>query len=661
MAQATAGAGSASMETGRPIHTGRIFWASFLTLIAAGIGFAVRGGILGDWGAQFGFTKSELGSITGGGLAGFGITIIICSFFADQIGYKTLLSGAFILHVLSAVLTLAATPVFAAAGKDATYWTLYVGMFMFALGNGLCEAAINPLVATLYPKNKTHYLNILHAGWPAGLVLGAVMAFLFAGPGAAITHLRWDSLIATFLVPAVWYGLIVLKEKFPSSETHAAGLTIGDQITAVIAPMFIFLILIHAMVGYVELGTDSWIANILNNVVGNMSLLLFVYISSLMFILRFFAGPIVHRINPLGLLFVAACCGAVGLFMLGSFKTGTMLVIAGTIFALGKTFYWPTMLGVAGEQFPKSGALGMGLLGGFGMMSAGWLGGPGIGYKQDRNAADYLQEKPEFKEVYARYKAEEPNHFLFFKEITGLNGARVAVLADNGGSLKADIDALSKSKKHVWDDENLLGLKAWWQGLAPIEVVETTKVMAEKKKDKLPALLRTDRAATLGVAIAAAKAKEAELAKGAAADKVKAADEAATKAREAATKDGDTAETVELAGVNARMGELSKGADADKSKKAEDAAEAAEALARKAVGDGGKLGAMAYAHNDDQIVKDANIYGGQQALKITAAVPATMAVCYLLLVMYFVSKGGYKQIHLTGEQVSGGVEGPQEH
>src|SRR5690349_12617008 len=148
MAQVTTGVGSASLGADRPINTKQIFWGSFLTLIAAGIGFAVRGGILGDWGAQFGFTKSELGTITGGGLAGFGITIIICSLFADRVGYKALLSGAFVLHVLSAVLTLAATPVFNASGKDATYWTLYVGMFMFALGNGLCEAAINPLVAT---------------------------------------------------------------------------------------------------------------------------------------------------------------------------------------------------------------------------------------------------------------------------------------------------------------------------------------------------------------------------------------------------------------------------------------------------------------------------------------------------------------------------------
>jgi len=572
MAQATAGAGISPLEA-RPIHTGRIFWASFLTLIAEGMGFGVRTGILADWGGQFGFTKSELGSITGGGLAGFGVTIIICSFFADRIGYKAILLGAFVLHALSAVLTLCATPVFHAAGRDATYWTLYIGMFMFALGNGLCEAAINPLVATLYPKNKTHYLNILHAGWPAGLVIGALIGFLFVGDQAFFTHLRWEIPIATFLIPAVWYGLIVIKERFPRSETHAAGVSLGEQITAVLAPIFIFLILIHAMVGYVELGTDSWISNILNNVVGNYSLLLFIYISMLMFILRFFAGPIVHRINPLGLLFVAACCGATGLFMLGSFKTGAMLVVAGTIFALGKTFYWPTMLGVAGEQFPKSGALGMGLLGGFGMLSAGLLGGPGIGYKQDRNASNYLKDNTQYVQVYDRYKAEGSNQFLFFKPITGLDGSKVAVLQDNGAQLATDIKNLEKAGKKLSDDKNLSTLDAWWYG--------------------------TDSKATATVAAAVEKLKGDEAAK-------------------------------------------------------------AEAAARAALSDAPKLGAKAYAAEDRPVILDANIYGGQQALKITAGVPVTMAACYLLLVLYFVAKGGYKQIHLTGEQASGGVEGPME-
>ena len=269
-------------------HQNKIFIASFLTLIAAGVGFAVRGAILDDWAAQFGFTKADLGEITGFGLAGFGVTIIICSFFADKVGYKALLAGAFVLHLASGIITLCATPVFNASGRGATYWCLSISMLMFALGNGLCEAVINPLVATLYPRQKTHYLNILHAGWPGGLILGGLLAYAFAGPGAAITHLRWEIPMAFFLVPTVAYGILAFPEKFPISEARAAGVGYSQMLKEFAAPLLLFLLFIHALVGYVELGTDSWITNIMNNVIAGRALLLFVYTSGIMFVLRFF-------------------------------------------------------------------------------------------------------------------------------------------------------------------------------------------------------------------------------------------------------------------------------------------------------------------------------------------------------------------------------------
>ena len=148
------------------------------------------------------------------------------------------------------------------------------------------------------------------------------------------------------------------------------------MVVSLFAPLLVFLFLIHAMIGYVELGTDGWIQNIMKNTIANKASLLLAYTSILMFILRFFAGPIVHRINPLGLLLAAACCGAIGLYLLGTVATGIMIVVAATIFALGKTFYWPTMLGVIGERFPRGGAVAMGISGGIGMLSAGFLGGP---------------------------------------------------------------------------------------------------------------------------------------------------------------------------------------------------------------------------------------------------------------------------------------------
>ena len=386
--------GGISEPTITPTQKKAIYFASIMTLIATGVGFGVRGAILGKWGGQFGFTKTDLGYITGGGLTGFGITIIAFSFFADLIGFKKLLIGAFFVHLLSAIVTLAATPVFHAFGKNAAYYCLFGGSFIFSLGNGMCEASINPLTATLFPKSKTHYLNILHAGWPIGLVVGSLLSYFF------VDVVRWEVLMAIYMIPVFYYGVVVLKNPFPVSEAAAAGVKIGETLLTLVAPLLIFLWIIHAMVGYVELGTDSWVQNIMNNVIGKYALLLFVYISLLMTILRFTAGPIVHKINPLGLLFLAACCGAIGLYMLGSFTGLAMIVVAGTIFALGKTFYWPTMLGVIGERFPKGGALAMGISGGIGMLSAGLLGSPGIGYTQDRNASALLQHAS--PDAYAR-------------------------------------------------------------------------------------------------------------------------------------------------------------------------------------------------------------------------------------------------------------------
>jgi MFS family permease len=435
--------------------SGKIFWASFLTLIAAGTGFGVRTAVLDEWQGVFGFTKTELGTITGGGLTGMAFTIIGFSLFADRVGYKLILIGAFLLHVSSAIVTLAATPVFNMYGKDATYWCLYVGMFMFSLGNGMCEAAINPLVATLYPKQKTHYLNILHAGWPGGLILGGLLAFCFVGQTCAITPLRWEIPMAFFLIPVLWYGFITIKEKFPISEARAAGVRFGEMLAQFAAPVMLLLLVLHALVGYVELGTDSWIPNIMKQFFPNSSVLILVYTAGLMFVLRFFAGPIVERINPLGLLFVSAVLGCIGLFMMGSMlvaASASGIIIAATIYGVGKTFLWPTMLGVVGERFPKGGALTMGAMGGIGMLSAGMLGGPGIGYTQDVNISAKLRDMN--PAVYDELKSKEPNHFLFFPPVNGLDGSKVEKLpkdssaanevkqaTDYGGSMALKITA----------------------------------------------------------------------------------------------------------------------------------------------------------------------------------------------------------------------------
>ncbi len=445
----------------------RLFVASFMTLIVAGLFFGLRASILGDWGTQFGFTKSELGAITGGGFVGFGVVILIASALAEKIGYAKLMWVAFVLHIVSAIITIAATPVYGdgGAGNEAAYWMLYVGMFMFAIAWGICEAIINPLTATLYPEEKTHYLNILHAGWPGGLILGGLIAYCFASSDAKLFQVSWEILLGLFLIPTFVYGYMLFGQKFPLSEARAAGVTYMNMLKEFAAPVLLFLLFLHACVGYVELGTDSWIINIMQYLIGGEAFLLFIYTSAIMFVLRFFAGPIVHRISPMGLLFASAVLATIGLFMLGSVATGMAIILAGTIYGIGKTFFWPTMLAVVSERFPKGGALTLGAIGGIGMLSAGILGGPGIGYTQDRFAAEFLHEK--HPAVHQEYVSDSKQGFLFFREVAGLDGAKVgALLAKN----PAELSATETEERAILVEASIRGGQSAfrWTALVPL-------------------------------------------------------------------------------------------------------------------------------------------------------------------------------------------------
>jgi MFS family permease len=491
-----------------------LFWASFLTLIAAGMGFAIRGDILADWGRQFGFTQTELGEITGWGLAGFGVTIIFFSFFADLVGYGPLMIIAFLLHILTVALTLAAPYAFDHYGKLWAFRCLFYGQLSFSLANGTCEAVINPLTATLFPNNKTHWLNILHAGWPGGLVLGAAVEWVFEKTGGARWEVRW----AIILAPMLLYGLMMVGRRFPHSEAKTSGVSVATMAKTLLAPLLLFLFLIHAMVGYVELGTDSWIQDITKIVLDkNTALLAFAWTNILMFTLRFFAGPIVHKINPVGLLFFSAVLGTTGLMLLGMPMTNTMWLwlAAATVYGIGKTFYWPTMLGVISERFPQGGALALGFSGGIGMISAGLLGGPLIGFSQDYAATAELQRQS--MPTFERYRSDEPRAPLpFLTKIYGLDNAKVGVLDTNGKLLAEDLERAPDSK-------DLRRLDTWW----------TTQGKPHEAQDRGP-------------------------------------------------------------------------------------------------------------------IKDARLFGGKTALWWTAAVPAAMAVCYLLIIIYFRLRGGYKAEVLAG-------------
>ena len=490
----------------------RLLGAGFMAILAAGVGFAIRGGILaqGQWAAEYGFTQTELGAITGGGLTGFGIIILLSSLIADRIGFGRLMFAAFVMHLVSAALTLATGAAFASGGKPLAFQCLFWGMFLFAVGNGIAEAVVNPLVASLFPRQKTHYLNILHAGWPGGLILGGLASYMMAG-GKDSAPVAWQIQISLFLIPVVLYGLMMLGQRFPKSEASLSGVSYRDMLgelgvlgaavvcglialffksdlglslpvagglAAILLIVFgaftgfraghlllAFLLVVHAMVGYVELGTDSWISKITGAIMASPAkgLLLFVYTSALMFVLRFFAGPIVERISPLGLLATSAALGAAGLYLLGSAEGALMCVVAATVYGVGKTFLWPTMLAVVSEQFPKGGAITLGAAGGVGMLSAGLLGGPGIGFVQDKTAS--LQLETADSAVFERYRAPEENQFLWLKT-AGLDGAKVGTLEDGGKEAVRTLDLLIRDKakpEAIVEQEKLV---SWWRDSA---------------------------------------------------------------------------------------------------------------------------------------------------------------------------------------------------
>ena len=471
---------SASNEPIAP-NAKRLLWAGFLAILAAGIGFGIRGGILANWAADFGFTGAQLGAIGGAGFTGFCFGIIIGGVVVDRVGYGKLVVAAFLFHVLSAVITFAATK---GQAQETAYLFLYLGTFVFALANGTLEAVANPLVSTLFPNNRTHYLNILHASWPAGLVLGGLVGWIL-GEGMQV---GWKLQLGLFLVPTILYGIAFFGQQFPKSEASAKGLSIGqmlqevgilgalvaciliglffkDQLGSILSfftgnPFFtstawsaiawatagvlllivgiktnfsigsllLFVLFVtHALVGAVELGTDGWIQNITGNILTPaQGKILFVFTSLLMFSLRFSAHFIeTHlKISPIGLLLICAVLGAVGLLMVSGIETFAGAMIALAVYAIGKTFFWPTMLAVVGDRFPRTGAIAMSIMGGIGMMSAGLLGGPGLGYAKDRFTAEHLIATA--PAVYEQYKAPVPSRFLFLSETTGLDGTKLS-------------------------------------------------------------------------------------------------------------------------------------------------------------------------------------------------------------------------------------------
>ncbi len=338
------------------INRSPLFIASCLALLVTSLSFGIRAGILDRLGVQFGLDKAELGTIAATAFWGFPLAVVIGGMVVDIIGMKRLLVLAFIFHIAGIVLTIF-------AGEFGNpFWALFISTLCIGIANGTVEAACNPLVATLYPNDKTTKLNHFHLWFPGGIVIGTLIVFFF--DKAAI---GWQIQVAMMIIPAVIYGFLFAKQKFPVTERVASGVSTGEMYRSLLNPLFFFLIICMFGTAITELFTGQWIQMLLNNVSQN-SILILTVTTGVMVVGRGLAGPVVHRLSPAGVLLGSAIFSALGLYLLGH-SSGNMLFAGALVFGIGVCYFWPTMLGFVSENLPKTGAVGINLMGGAGMFA----------------------------------------------------------------------------------------------------------------------------------------------------------------------------------------------------------------------------------------------------------------------------------------------------
>lgn len=412
-----------------------LFWASFLSLAAASTAFAFRVAMGSVYGAELELTNQQVGEVFGASLWPIALTMIGFSLFVDRTGYRIPMVVAFLLQVGSGVGTFFAD----------SYLGLYIAALAAGLGHGIVEAVINPICAAVYPKEKTKWLTILHAAWPAGLVLGTVLVLV--GDSVSGGEMSWRAHALWILVPAVPYMFMYLRCKFPVDERVQAGVPyldmlrqvgfltaflasslviyeIGNQVIqlgslgrpglwfemslglgAIVGavfglavkswgrPLFFLMCLLMIPVATAELGTDGWIKGLMTPVLEGRSIdpaMALVFSASIMLVLRIFAGGVLKHFSPPGLLCVSGIFSAIGLFWLSS-AAGVSVFLAFVLYALGQTYYWPCILGFVAERYPKGGALTLNTVSAIGLLSAGIVGTPLLGAAFDRSIHGTVQ------------------------------------------------------------------------------------------------------------------------------------------------------------------------------------------------------------------------------------------------------------------------------
>ena len=351
------------------MNPSRLFRASCVALIVTAMSFAIRGGAAGAWASEFHLSNEQVGWINSTAFWGFTLAMIFGGPLCDTLGLGKIMGLAFVGHAAGILLTIFAWD----------FWSLFGGTLLFGIANGSVEAACNPLIATIFPKDKTTMLNRFHVWFPGGIVIGGLVSFALDKAGFG-----WKVQFASMLVPLVVYAFMFFKQEFPRTERVQQGVSTGEMFAACVRPAFLLMVICMLMTAATELGPQQWVPNILSNA-GVSGILVLVWITGLMAVGRQFAGPFVHKLSPIGMLVMSAILSTLGLYAM-SRASGGMLFAAATIFAFGVCFFWPTMLGFVSENFPRTGALGLAIMGGAGMLSASYMV-PLIGKYYDKGIA----------------------------------------------------------------------------------------------------------------------------------------------------------------------------------------------------------------------------------------------------------------------------------
>jgi fucose permease len=354
------------------INSRRLFIASCIAIIATAMTFAIRVGLEKEYCQTFDFSHEEIGYISGTAFWGFTLSIIFGGFLCDLLGMKRLMVVAFSGHILGIILTILADG----------FWSLFFSTLLIGIANGMVEGVCNPLVSTLYKDDKTTKLNRLHVWFPGGIVIGGLIVFFFNE-----WNITKEYQLATILFPTAAYGLLFFGENFPETERVDDGITFKQMLQACAQPLFIVMLFCMLLTASTEFGTNQWISNFLSSL-GIKDILLLIYINLLMVIGRTFAGGFVHRLSPIGMLIFSAVFSTVGLFLF-KYVDGYWAFLPATIFALGICFFWPTMLGFVSEKLPETGALGISLMGGAGMLSVACVL-PFMGMLYDNKTLKYM-------------------------------------------------------------------------------------------------------------------------------------------------------------------------------------------------------------------------------------------------------------------------------